>query len=160
MTRRTKRAIAAAVLAALLIPSTAFAYWPVASKASYIAKVFQPTHQAIDIGAPKWTRVIPIRSGRTVFAGWRDNCGGYQVWVSHGNGLYSAYYHLARETSYKGEWVTGGYETIGYVGETGCANGPHLHVEVWRGYPWATGSRRLDPWAYIHSGTYLPDQYR
>ncbi|MFL5778353.1 MAG: M23 family metallopeptidase [Chloroflexota bacterium] len=160
MTHSLKRATAAAVLAALVLPTTAMAYWPVASRSSYISQSYWSGHKAIDISVARGTRIVPIRSGRTVFAGYRSNCGGYQVWVSHGNGLYSAYYHMSRETSYRGEWVTGGSETIGYVGSSGCATGPHLHIEVWRGYPWRSGSYRINPWPYIDSGYYLPYRYR
>jgi len=117
-------------------------------------------HVAIDNAAHSWTRIVPIRSGKVVFAGWKSNCGGYQVWVSHGNGLYSAYYHMSRENSYRGEWVSGGSETIGWVGSTGCATGPHLHIEVWRGYPWRSGSYRVNPWGFIDNGYYLPYRYR
>jgi hypothetical protein len=31
---------------------------------------------------------------------------------------------------------------------------------VWRGYPWSSGSYRVNPWTYIDSGTYLPYRYR
>ena len=100
-----------------------------------------------------------MRSGRVVFAGWKSNCGGYQVWVSHGGGLYSAYYHMKRETSWKGRAVTRSTSTLGYLGASGCASGPHLHVEVWRGYPWRSGSYRVNPWNYIDSGSYFPPRY-
>lgn len=158
--RKLTRASIAALALAIVLPAAALAYWPVASRSSYISTTYSRSHPAYDIAAPAGTRVVPIRSGRTVFAGWKNNCGGYQVWVSHGNGLYSAYYHLRRETTYRGEWVTGGSEVIGYVGSSGCASGPHLHVEVWHGYPWRSGSYRINPWRYIDNGTYLPYRYR
>ena len=101
-----------------------------------------------------------MRSGKVVFAGWKNNCGGYPVWVSHGNGLYSGYYHLRSIAVSKGQWVTKSTTTLGRVGESGCATGPHLHVEVWRGFPWASGSYRVRPWSYIDDGTYLPYRYR
>src|SRR4029078_9485689 len=113
-----------------------------------------------DIAAPRGERIVPIRSGRVVFAGWKSNCGGYQVWVSHGDGLYSAYYHMVRESSSRGEWVTGGRETLGWVGASGCATGPHLHIEVWKGYPWHSGSYRGNPWGVIDNGAYLPYRSR
>jgi len=160
MRKRMTKAITAALTAALLFPALASAVWPVASGSSYISRYYSSYHKAVDIAAPRWTRVVPMKSGRTVFAGWRNNCGGYQVWVGHGDGLYSAYYHLARETSWGGELVTGGSETIGYVGTTGCATGSHVHVEVWRGYPWRSGSYRVNPWNWIDSGAYLPSRYR
>jgi len=156
---KTIRALAVALAVAISLPTVAQAAWPVASRTSYISQWYRSGHRAIDIAATGGTRVVPIRSGTTVFAGWRNNCGGYQVWVSHGNGLYSAYYHLRREVSYRGERVSGGSETIGYVGHTGCATGNHLHVEVWKGYPWRSGSYRVNPWRYIDSGTYLPARY-
>lgn len=90
-----------------------------------------------------------MRSGRVIFAGWKSNCGGYQVWVSHGNGLYTGYYHMSREVTRVGARVSGGSTTLGYVGRSGCATGPHLHFEVWRGYPWRVGSHRVNPLNYM-----------
>ena len=154
------RAFALAIAVTFTLSSVASAAWPVANRASYVSRGYTSGHRAVDIAAPRGTRVVPLRSGKTTFAGYRRNCGGYQVYVNHGNGLHSAYYHLSRETSWRGEWVTGGSETIGYVGTSGCATGPHLHIEVWRGYPWRSGSYRVNPWNYIDSGTYLPYRYR
>ena len=158
--RKLSLAASVALFAAIVIPSTASAAWPVATRSSYISTWYSSHHPALDIAAPSGTHVVPIGNGTVVFAGWKSNCGGYQVWVSHGNGLYSAYYHMARENSYRGEWVTGGSETIGWVGSTGCATGPHLHIEVWKGYPWRSGSYRVNPWGFIDNGSYLPYRYR
>jgi murein DD-endopeptidase MepM/ murein hydrolase activator NlpD len=158
--RRSIRAIAAALVVALVLPVAVMASWPVANRSSYVSQGYHSYHKADDIASYSGTRVVPIRSGRVVFAGWKNNCGGYQVWVSHGNGLYTAYYHLSRESVYKGKYVTRQSTRIGRVGESGCATGPHLHVEVWRGSPWASGSYRVKPWSYIDSGTYLPYRYR
>ena len=161
--RRPTRAALAAALAALLVLAAALpadASWPVASRSSYVSQGYHSRHRADDIAASSGTRIIPIRSGTVVFAGWRSNCGGHQVWVSHGGGLYTAYYHLSREATWRGRSVTRGLSTLGYVGASGCASGAHLHVEVWRGFPWRSGSYRVNPWAYIDSGTYLPSRYR
>lgn len=158
--RKSIRALVVALAATLILPAAVFAYWPVASTSSYVSRGFSSTHPAEDIASYAGTRVVPLRSGKVVFAGWKNNCGGYQVWISHGNGLYSAYYHLRAEYAWRGEWVTGQQTTIGRVGESGCATGPHLHVEVWHGYPWSYGSYRIRPWSYIDSGVYLPYRYR
>ncbi len=82
-----------------------------------------------------------------VYAGWKDNGGGYQVWVSHGNGLYTGYYHMSAVSTAVGETVDRGQQ-VGLLGQTGWATGPHCHFEVWVGYPWASGSYRVDGLAY------------
>jgi murein DD-endopeptidase MepM/ murein hydrolase activator NlpD len=160
---RPARITLALVIATLLVALTALpagASWPVASRDSYRSQGFHTGHRANDVAADKGRRVVPIRSGTVVFAGWKSNCGGWQVWVSHGNGLYSAYYHLSREASSRGRHVTRQESTLGYVGSSGCVTGPHVHVEVWRGYPWRDGSHRVNPWDFIRSGSFLPSRYR
>lgn len=158
--RRSIRAIAAALVVALILPAAVLAHWPVANRQAWISQAYKTTHKADDIAAPAGTVVVPIRSGRVVFAGWKRNCGGYQVWVNHGYGLYTAYYHLRSESVSKGQWVTAQSSKLGRVGATGCATGAHLHVEVWRGTPWGSGSYRVNPWKFIDSGTWLPYRYR
>jgi murein DD-endopeptidase MepM/ murein hydrolase activator NlpD len=158
--RRSIRAIAAALTVALIVPAVVLSAWPVADRHSYISQGFHKGHRADDIAAPGGTEVVPIKSGRVVFAGWKRNCGGYQVWVAHGNGLYSAYYHLRSESVGKGQSVRRSKTRLGRVGQSGCAQGSHLHVEVWRGFPWGSGSYRVNPWKHINSGTWLPYRYR
>ncbi len=157
--RRSIRALLAALAVAIILPAAVLAHWPVVDRYAYVSQGYHYYHQADDLAAPLGTYVVPMRSGTVVFAGWKNNCGGYQVWISHGNGLYSGYYHLSRVLAWKGEWVTDQTTRIGRVGMTGCATGTHVHFEVWRGYPWASGSYRVNPWYYIDSGTYLPYRY-
>lgn len=158
--RRSLIGALAALALALVVAIPAMASWPVASRSSYVSRGFTSSHRAYDIAASSGVRIVPMRSGTVIFAGWKSNCGGYQVWVSHGGGLYSAYYHLSREVTARGRYVTRQSTTLGYVGSSGCSTGPHLHVEVWKGYPWRSGSYRVNPWNYIDSGTYLPYRYR
>jgi len=158
--RRSIRAIVAALVVALVLPVAVLASWPIASKSSYVSQYYHSGHKADDIAAAWGTRVVPIKSGKVILAARKSNCGGIQVWVSHGNGLYSAYYHLSSEAVWVGKYVTRQETTLGKVGSTGCSTGPHLHVEVWRGKPWASGSYRVNPWNYIDEGYYLPYRYR
>jgi murein DD-endopeptidase MepM/ murein hydrolase activator NlpD len=160
---RPSRATLALLIAGVLLAASALpagASWPVGSRNSYRSQGYHPGHRANDIAANKGVRVVPMRSGTVVFAGWKSNCGGWQVWLSHGSGLYSAYYHLSRESTSSGRYVRRGESTIGYVGSSGCVTGAHLHLEVWRGYPWRSSSYRVNPWNYIDSGYYLPYRYR
>lgn len=158
--RRFRRALLAALAAALILPSIALAYWPVATTSSYVSQWYRDGHRGLDIAAPGGSKVMPMKYGIVVFAGWRSNCGGYQVWVRHNNGIYSAYYHLHSEWVAKGQAVYGQQTALGGVGATGCATGNHLHMEVWKGYPWASGSYRVNPWVYVAGGTYFPVRYR
>ncbi|NJD29024.1 MAG: M23 family metallopeptidase [Chloroflexi bacterium] len=160
--RRSIRAIAVALVIAIILPAAALAHWPVANRYAYISQSYWSKHRAVDIATYKGTPIVPMRSGKVVFAGHKRNCGGYQVWVSHGNGLYSAYYHVKRRSInvWRGKYVKRQTTRLARVGESGCATGPHLHFEVWRGFPWASGSYRVNPWKYIDSGYWLPYRYR
>lgn len=156
---RITRALVMALAVAIIVPSVATAHWPVVNRTSYVSQWMTTRHKAIDIASARGSTIVPIRAGRVIFAGWRNNCGGYQVWVSHGSGLYSAYYHMSKHVSWKGRSVAA-TTRIGYVGTTGCSTGNHLHIEVWKGWPWARGSVRVNPWGYINHGIYLPARYR
>jgi murein DD-endopeptidase MepM/ murein hydrolase activator NlpD len=120
--------------------------WPVPGGS--ISQYFHYGHPAIDIQAPSGTRVLAAAGGSVTFAGWNDNGGGYQIWVSHGSGLYTTYNHLSSINVTSGERVGRGQQ-IGRVGQSGWATGPHLHFEVWRGYPWSGSSYRVNPLIYL-----------
>ncbi len=86
-------------------------------------------HQGVDYAAPSGTRVRAVGDGVVQFAG-RE--GGYgNVVVLRHQGQYSTLYaHLrgfARGIR-KGARVAQG-DTLGFVGQTGWATGPHLHYE-------------------------------
>jgi murein DD-endopeptidase MepM/ murein hydrolase activator NlpD len=120
--------------------------WPVPG--GTISQYFHASHPAIDIQAPYGSRVVAAAGGTVTFAGWNDNGGGYQIWMSHGSGLYTTYNHLSAINVGVGERV-GRAQQIGRVGQSGWATGPHLHFEVWRGYPWAGSSYRVNPLIYL-----------
>jgi murein DD-endopeptidase MepM/ murein hydrolase activator NlpD len=154
------RSLALALAVAVVLPLVSLAAWPVANSSSYVSQRYHDGHRGLDIAAPYGSKVAPITTGKVIFAGWKSNCGGYQVWLSHANNLYTAYYHLAAETTSVGATVSGSYTRIGTVGRTGCASGNHVHVETWRGYPWRSGSYRVNPWNYVMNGPNLPARYR
>jgi murein DD-endopeptidase MepM/ murein hydrolase activator NlpD len=160
MSKKLISSLTAAILVALWLPALASAHWPIVDRYSYISQWYSSHHRAVDIAAPSGTRIVPIRSGRVAFVGWRNDGGGYRVLVYHGNGMYTGYFHMSRTHAWKGEYVKDQTTIIGYVGMTGDATGPHTHTEVWHGYPWHSGSYRVNPWTYINSGWYLPYRYR
>src|SRR5436189_3360813 len=79
--RKLSLAASVALVAAIVIPSTASAAWPVATRSSYVSTWYSSRHPAIDIAAPSGTHVVPFGNRSYVFAGYTANCGGYQVWV-------------------------------------------------------------------------------
>jgi murein DD-endopeptidase MepM/ murein hydrolase activator NlpD len=85
-------------------------------------------HLGTDYGAPTGTPVQTIGSGRVMFAG-RKGGDGNMVHVAHSNGYETYYLHLSRIYVRAGERVEIG-KTIGLVGMTGLATGPHLDFRI------------------------------
>jgi murein DD-endopeptidase MepM/ murein hydrolase activator NlpD len=119
--------------------------WPV--DGGYISQYFHYGHYAIDIAADQGTRVKAAAAGTVIFAGWKNNGGGYQVWISHGSNLYTTYNHMMSVAVGRGQSVARGQQ-VGRVGMTGNATGPHLHFEVWIGPVW-DGGTRVNPLLYL-----------
>ena len=86
-------------------------------------------HRGVDYAAPRGTAVKASGDGKVIFAGRK---GGYgrTVIVQHGSVYTTLYAHLSRFSKglRSGKRVRQG-QTIGYVGSTGLATGPHLHYE-------------------------------
>ncbi len=99
------------------------------SKARFhpILKTYRP-HLGTDYGAPTGTPVQTIGAGRVVFAG-RKGGDGNMVHIAHTNGYETYYLHLSRIFVRVGEHVDIG-KTIGLVGMTGLATGPHLDFRI------------------------------
>ncbi len=85
-------------------------------------------HNGVDFGVPAGTAVAAAGGGTVVMARGRMVTG-LTVVVEHLPGVYSLYYHLQSLAVQEGRYVAAG-ETIGAVGSTGLATGPHLHWEV------------------------------
>jgi murein DD-endopeptidase MepM/ murein hydrolase activator NlpD len=119
--------------------------WPVPG--GHISQYFGYGHYAIDIAAPYGTPVVAGAGGKVTFSGWRNNGGGYQVWISHGSNVYTTYNHMSGVSVGAGAYVRAGQQ-VGRIGATGWATGPHLHFEVWIGPIWA-GGYRVNPLNYL-----------
>ena len=82
-------------------------------------------HSGEDIGAPSGTPVIASNDG-IVRLTVDHIFSGRGIYVDHGLGLYSMYFHLSEILVRDGDLVKAG-QVIGKVGATGRATGPHLH---------------------------------
>ena len=94
-------------------------------------------HTGIDFAAPRGTPVVAANSGRVALLG-DYFFPGRLVALDHGLGLYTLYFHLDTVAVTDGERVERG-QTIGTVGSTGRATGPHLHFGA------QAGVARVDP---------------
>ena len=121
--------------------------WPVIGGGNYISQYFHYGHYGIDIAADYGTPIVAPVAAHVVFAGWKSNGGGYQVWLQLSNGLYTTEYHMSAITVATGQDVAKG-QRVGKVGTTGFASGPHVMLEVWVGTPWGSGSYRVNPLRY------------
>ena len=87
-------------------------------------------HTGTDYAAAMGTPVRAIGDGVVVFAGKKGGYGNV-IDIRHRNGMVSRYGHMRNFATgmHAGTRVTMG-NTIGYVGSTGWATGPHLHFEI------------------------------
>ena len=105
-------------------------------------------HSGVDYAAPAGEAVFSAASGRVVLA---DDLffSGRSVFIDHGDGLVSMYFHLSETLVETGDQV-GRTEQIGRVGQTGRATGPHLHFGIrWKG-------ARVDPELLLSAPEALP----
>lgn len=94
-------------------------------------------HSGNDYSAPKGTPVIAVNAGKVALVG-EFFFPGRLVILDHGLGLYTAYFHLDTIAVVEGERVERG-QTLGTVGATGRATGPHLHFGA------QVAGARIDP---------------
>ncbi|MGH7229166.1 MAG: M23 family metallopeptidase [Nitrospiraceae bacterium] len=98
-------------------------------------------HNGEDIAAPIGTEVVATNDGIARLT-VEHFFSGKGVFVDHGLGLYSMYFHLSEVTVRDGEPVKRG-QVIGKVGQSGRATGPHLHWGV------RLNGARVDPYALL-----------
>ncbi len=86
-------------------------------------------HKGVDFAAPTGTPIHASGAGRIEFVGWQHGYGKV-IKIKHDGGYETVYGHMSRfnDTLKKGSTVAMG-QTIGFVGMTGDATGPHLHYE-------------------------------
>jgi murein DD-endopeptidase MepM/ murein hydrolase activator NlpD len=89
-------------------------------------------HLGVDFGAPTGTPVLAVASGTVTTAAWSGEAGRL-VKIKHAGGYETMYLHLSGfgPGIRAGSRVNQG-DTIGYVGMTGTATGPHLDYRVVR----------------------------
>jgi murein DD-endopeptidase MepM/ murein hydrolase activator NlpD len=103
--------------------------WPLRGPInSYYGSRWGSFHTGIDIGGDTGEPYSAAASGTVVSAGWGGGYGN-MILIDHGNGVMTRYGHSSKLLVSVGQHVNQG-QTIGLVGSTGNATGPHLHFEI------------------------------
>lgn len=85
-------------------------------------------HRGVDMRGPNGTPIKATAGGIVALTGNHYFAGG-SVYIDHGQGVISMYFHLSHIGVQDGQVVEAG-EVIGEVGSTGRVTGPHLHFGV------------------------------
>ena len=88
-------------------------------------------HKGMDFTAPRGTPIYASGDGKVIRADNRSSGYGKHIRIDHGYGYLSLYAHLSKYNVSKGQKVKRG-DLIGFVGNTGRSEAPHLHYEVWK----------------------------
>ena len=103
------------------------------------------THQGQDVFASCRAPLVAPRAGRVYYRGYQAAAGHYLVLEMQHSPFEAVFMHLAEQAPYgRGARVATG-QRIGLVGESGNAQGCHLHFELWRNPGWYKGGSPFDP---------------
>ena len=116
-------------------------------------------HGAIDIPSSTGTPIKAAAGGVVIVARYYG-AAGRTVFIDHGGGMTTLYFHMNRIYVSVGQTVVTG-DVIGSVGTTGRTTGPHLHFEVRlknpssvncsRPYLDPTSRGRMNPYCFLDS---------
>ena len=85
-------------------------------------------HGAIDIAASRGTPIYAAGGGVVILARYYGNAG-RTVFIDHGGGMTTLYFHMDKILVDVGQTVITG-DQIGTIGTTGRTTGPHVHFET------------------------------
>ena len=94
--------------------------------------IINSEHNGIDIATKSNARVKAAQQGMVIFSDILNDYG-KTVIISHPNNYFSIYSHLKKSLVKEREYVQSN-DVIGYVGQTGNSNAPHLHFEIWKNH--------------------------
>jgi murein DD-endopeptidase MepM/ murein hydrolase activator NlpD len=107
------------------------------------------THQGQDVMADCGAPMVAARGGKVQLVEYHAAAGNYVVIDGKGTTLDFMYAHLLEPSPLQvGDPVRTG-QPIGLVGDTGNAQGCHLHFEIWAAPGWYEGGSPVDPLPYL-----------
>lgn len=102
-------------------------------------------HRGLDFRAAQGSPIRAACDGRVTLVG-DHYFAGNSVYIEHGLGVSTLYFHLSRAEVHEGQKVRRG-QVIGRAGSTGRVTGPHLHFSV------SVLGRLVDPLPLLQKGT-------
>jgi murein DD-endopeptidase MepM/ murein hydrolase activator NlpD len=101
-------------------------------------------HQGQDMFAACGTPLVAALDAKVQHKGFQSSAGHYLV-LQDAAGRSYAYMHMRKPALVKkGQRVDAG-QPVGAVGQTGRAQGCHLHFEIWTAPGWYAGGHAIDP---------------
>ncbi len=108
-------------------------------------------HSGMDFTAPRGTPVYAASDGKVIRADSRSSGYGKHIRIDHGFGYVTLYAHLDKYNVRRYQKVKKG-DIIGFVGNTGRSQAPHLHYEVRK------DKRQVNPINFYY-GNLTPDEF-
>ncbi len=103
----------------------------------------RPTHDGVDLGSPRGTRIRAAADGTVIVArcnastrncdkdgSWKVQGCGWYVDIQHAGGIVTRYCHMVTKPYVKVGQKVSRAQVLGRVGSSGNSSGPHLHFEV------------------------------
>ena len=114
--------------------------WP--TSGHVITQYYGWRHTGLDIDGTLSSPLYAAADGVVEVSGWNSGGYGYQILISHPNGIKTRYAHASKLYVKAGQQVKRG-QVIAMMGSTGRSTGSHLHFEVY------VSGRRVNPLSYI-----------
>tara|TARA_B100001173_G_C15975229_1_gene541897 strand:- start:458 stop:1435 length:978 start_codon:yes stop_codon:yes gene_type:complete len=108
-------------------------------------------HGGMDFTAPRGTPVYAASDGKVIRADSRSSGYGKHIRIDHGFGYVTLYAHLNKYNVKRNQNVKKG-DIIGFVGNTGRSQAPHLHYEVIK------DKKRVNPINFYY-GNLSPEEF-
>ena len=108
-------------------------------------------HYGMDFTAPRGTRIYATGPGKVTRVDASASGFGKHIRIDHGFGYESLYAHLSKYNVSKGQRVKRG-DLIGFVGNTGRSQAPHLHYEIRK------NKERINPINFYY-GNLSPEEF-
>ena len=108
-------------------------------------------HYGMDFTAPRGTPIYASGDGIIIRADQRSSGYGKHIRIDHGFGYISLYAHLSKYNVRRRQKVKRG-DLIGFVGNTGRSQAPHLHYEI------SKNGRKINP-TNFYLGNLSPEEF-